>query len=36
MFLDVEDMKFLHAEQIVHYGGSHGVRDEGALESAIG
>lgn len=35
VFLDVEDVKILHAEQIEAYGGSHGVRDEGSLESAV-
>lgn len=35
VFLDVEDVKQIHAEQIDAFGGSHGVRDEGALESAV-
>jgi len=35
VFLDVEDVKLLHAEQIEAYGGSQGVRDEGSLESAV-
>ncbi len=35
VFLDVEDVKLLHAEQIEAFGGSHGIRDEGSLESAV-
>ncbi len=35
VFLDVEDVKLIHAEQIDAFGGSHGVRDEGSLESAV-
>jgi len=35
IFLDVEDVKMLHAEQIEAFGGSHGVRDEGSLASAV-
>lgn len=34
-FLGVEDVLFLHADQIERYGGEHGVRDLGLLESAI-
>lgn len=34
-FLSVEDVLFLHADQIQLYGGSQGVRDIGLLESAI-
>ena len=35
VFLDVEDVNMLHAEPIEAYGGCHGVRDEGSLESAV-
>ncbi len=34
-FLTVEDILRLHRDQIVRYGGSHGVRDHGLLDSAI-
>ncbi len=35
VFLDVEDVMQIHAEQITAFGGSDGIRDEGALESAV-
>jgi death-on-curing protein len=35
MFLTVEDVLELHDEQLEHFGGSAGVRDRGALESAV-
>src|SRR4051812_23730903 len=35
VFLDVDDVRLLHAEQIELFGGSHGVRDTGSLESAV-
>jgi death on curing protein len=34
-FLVIEDLLLLHADQIELYGGEHGVRDIGLLESAI-
>ncbi len=34
-FLELEDVLTLHADQINLYGGEHGVRDLGLLESAI-
>lgn len=34
-FLTVEDLLFLHADQVRRYGGSPGVRDAGLLESAV-
>ncbi len=34
-FLSLEVVKALHEEQIVLFGGSPGLRDEGLLESAI-
>ena len=34
-FLNVEDVLSLHADQIKLYGGDHGLRDMGLLESAI-
>ncbi len=33
-FLAIEDILYLHAEQVDLYGGEHGVRDMGLLESA--
>jgi death-on-curing protein len=35
VFLSMEDVLALHAEQLERYGGSAGLRDPGALESAI-
>ena len=35
-FLSVEDVIFLHDEQLVRFGGAAGIRDQGLLESAIG
>ena len=35
MFLTVEDVLALHGEQLERFGGSAGVRDRGALESAV-
>ena len=34
-FLQLQDILFLHENQIELYGGDHGVRDEGLLESAL-
>ena len=34
-FLSVEDVLEIHADQIERYGGEHGVRDLGLLESAV-
>jgi len=34
-FLSVEQVVRLHANQIDTYGGQHGVRDQGLLESAV-
>ncbi len=34
-FLLVEDVRLLHEEQLARYGGSAGVRDPGALDSAV-
>lgn len=36
LFLTVAEVLSLHADQIAEHGGSHGVRDIGLLESAIG
>jgi death on curing protein len=36
LFLTVEDVLELHAQQLDLYGGSPGVRDSGALASAVG
>jgi len=35
LFLDIEDVLAIHADQIRRYGGSGGVRDEGLLLSAL-
>jgi death-on-curing protein len=35
-FLTVEDVEFLHDEQLRLFGGLQGVRDRAALESAVG
>ncbi len=35
VFLDIEDVLFIHAEQLPVYGGSAGIRDRGLLESAV-
>jgi death-on-curing protein len=35
-FLTVEDVELLHREQLRLFGGLDGVRDRGALESAVG
>jgi len=35
MFLTVENVLALHSEQLERFGGSAGVRDRGALESAV-
>jgi death-on-curing protein len=35
LFLDVEDVLALHADQLEVYGGSPGLRDRGLLESAV-
>ena len=34
-FLTLQDLFFLHADQIRHYGGTTGLRDLGLLESAL-
>jgi death on curing protein len=34
-FLSVDDVLFLHADQLERHGGSPGLRDPGALESAV-
>jgi death on curing protein len=34
-FLSVEDVLWLHSEQVDLYGGHHGIRDQGLLESAV-
>ena len=34
-YLGVEDILDIHADQIERYGGSHGVRDQAGLESAV-
>lgn len=34
-FLGVDEVKVIHADQIAHYGGSLGIRDEGLLSSAV-
>jgi len=35
LFLSVEDVLWLHDDQLSLFGGSAGVRDQGALESAV-
>lgn len=35
VFLDVEDIVLMHNDQLHHFGGSAGIRDRGALESAV-
>jgi death-on-curing protein len=35
VFLDVEDVLLIHAEQLPVYGGAAGIRDRGLLESAV-
>ncbi len=34
-FLSLEDVLFLHDEQLARYGGADGIRDQGLLESAV-
>ena len=34
-FLDIEQVLIIHTDQIERYGGSHGLRDLGLLESAV-
>ena len=34
-FLNVEEIEIVHADLIDTYGGSHGLRDAGLLESAV-
>ncbi len=34
-FLTIEDVLYIHQDQIERYGGEHGVRDQHLLESAI-
>jgi death-on-curing protein len=34
-FLDVATIEALHTQQIERFGGSHGLRDAGLLESAV-
>ena len=35
IFLTLDEVQEMHEQQIELYGGSHGVRDLGALESAV-
>ena len=35
IFLNVETVEALHHQQIIRFGGSHGLRDAGLLESAV-
>ena len=35
LFLTLDDVLEIHYQQIELYGGSHGIRDSAALESAI-
>jgi death-on-curing protein len=35
VFLDVDDVLSMHDDQLHHFGGSAGIRDQGALESAV-
>lgn len=35
LFLDIDDVLLIHADQIARYGGSAAVRDRGLLESAL-
>ncbi len=35
IFLTLEQIVFIHEDQVERYGGSHGIRDLGLLESAV-
>ncbi len=35
VFLDLEDVLLIHAEQLARFGGAPGLRDRGLLESAV-
>ncbi|MCC6811842.1 MAG: type II toxin-antitoxin system death-on-curing family toxin [Deltaproteobacteria bacterium] len=35
VFLTIDEIISIHADQIERYGGSHGIRDRGLLESAV-
>jgi death-on-curing protein len=35
LFLSVDEVLAIHVDQIASYGGSHGVRDMGLLQSAL-
>ncbi len=35
VFLSLDEVLLIHHEQIERYGGSHGIRDAGGLESAV-
>jgi len=35
LFLNVDDVEEIHAESLARFGGSHGIRDRGLLESAV-
>lgn len=35
VFLTVDDVIYLHQDQIERYGGTHGIRDNGLLSSAV-
>src|SRR5207245_5063328 len=35
VFLDLAEVTEIHRDQIERYGGAHGVRDQGLLESAL-
>lgn len=34
-YLTMAEVLAMHADQIEHYGGSHGIRDQGLLEAAL-
>lgn len=35
LYFSKDDIVFLHQEMIEGFGGSHGIRDEGMLDSAV-
>lgn len=35
LFLDIDDVLLIHADQIARYGGNAAIRDKGLLESAV-
>jgi death on curing protein len=33
--ITIEDVLYLHEQSILHFGGAHGIREQGMLESAV-